>query len=88
MANITSNSPYNSSKLYRFTELVDTIDSKSVTGNSVGFQVPSPAPTFFNSDEYNPLEWAQIMVKAKTIYGEPTTLSKEYEAIVSDKATC
>lgn len=62
--------------------MVDTTDSKSVTGNSVGVQVPSPAPSSSDSEEYNPLEWAKIMVEAKTIYGEPTTLSKEYEAIV------
>lgn len=65
--------------------MVAAEDSKSGIRKGVGVQVPPEAPTSFSSDEYNPLEWAQIMVKAKTIIGKPTSFTKEYNIITNDE---
>tara|TARA_B100001248_G_scaffold262299_1_gene257378 strand:+ start:373 stop:528 length:156 start_codon:yes stop_codon:yes gene_type:complete len=48
---ITLNSTYNSSKIYRFTELVDTADSKSADFTVMGVQVSPEAPFLFTMEK-------------------------------------
>ena len=45
----------------------------------------APPNSSFNSDDYNPIEWAKIMVEAKTIIGKPTGLAKEYNTITNEE---
>ena len=66
--------------------MVDTTDSKSVIRKGVGVQVPpGPPNSSFKSDDYNPIEWAKIMVEAKTIMGKPTSLAREYNTITNEE---